>query len=226
MKRYNRMLGNRKIVRLMMEHSVAKSMFSPSRRFLIKMFGPVAIRFLGFPISSSYMEKFGKMIGFLELKKSDDVLDIGCGPGTHSFEIAKMVNSYTGIDIDTEDIVLSRKIGKIIKISNVDFIVGDIFKADIRKKFNKVVLMDVIERVEDDAGLIKKLNHVLSKDGVLVIGTPKLWEHVQRNVKGHVRDGYKYEQLASLVKRCGFEVVGSFVNNDYVLLKCIKKGVV
>lgn len=73
-------------------------------------------------------------------KKRLSVLDLGCGTGSHSLILAERGNKVTGVDSSAKMIEIARKKAGAKKIK-VDFIQGDIRKANLKKKFDIVLLM-------------------------------------------------------------------------------------
>lgn len=86
------------------------------------------------------------------------VLDIGCGVGLVSINIAsKLPNSnIIGIDINKENINIAKKLLKEKNLENLDFILGDITKQK-NIKADVVVLSNVLEHIQDRIGFLKNI---------------------------------------------------------------------
>ena len=80
-------------------------------------------------IYSSHKKFFGK-----------NVLDIGCGGGVLGFVIEHHGHSYVGIDINPDMITNAKRHAKKIKSKN-RFVLGDIRKKKISKKFNTITFL-------------------------------------------------------------------------------------
>ncbi len=91
---------------------------------------------------------------------SDLVLDIGCGNGYNTHKISEKVLSVTGIDIDIENIVLARKrfFG-----GNIEYIQGDATNYMFDKKFNVIILSNVLEHINDRISFLKKIKQLGNK---------------------------------------------------------------
>lgn len=84
---------------------------------------------------------------FLELKKTDNVLDLYCGAGSIAIFISGNVNKVTGVELISDAIENAKENAKINKIKDADFILSDIkdFIETINESkkyinYNKVVL--------------------------------------------------------------------------------------
>ena len=74
-----------------------------------------------------YKSREAYLIDFAKLKKTDTVLDIGCGSGMVARKIAKKTGcSLVGIDISDECIKYAKEAAKKEKIKNIEFKSGAI----------------------------------------------------------------------------------------------------
>jgi len=116
-----------------------------------------------------WTEKFG-------LKKTDNVLEIGCGIGTQTELLAKFLigGTITAIDISPKSIEVAKK--RLQSYKQVTFITGDIITLEFqpKNKFDVVVLPDVIEHIplESHDKLFSKLRSLLKDDGFIIIHIP------------------------------------------------------
>ena len=78
-----------------------------------------------------------KIINSALLDKKDIVLEIGCGYGNLTYEIAKRVKKIYAIEIDNELIEKAKE--KLKKFNNVILVEGDILLYKIPKEVNKIV---------------------------------------------------------------------------------------
>lgn len=79
------------------------------------------------------------------ISNSDTVLDIGCGNGALSYDIAKKAKQIVGIDIEAKNIVEAKKRHSAL---NLTYIVGDATKDLGDKKFDVITLSNVLEHIE------------------------------------------------------------------------------
>jgi len=75
------------------------------------------------------------------ISKNMTVLDVGCGTGITTEAISKLAYYVLGVDI-AENLIGCAK-----KRVNADFIVGDFCDLALKKKFNIVCLVDVLEHI-------------------------------------------------------------------------------
>jgi len=99
------------------------------------------------------------------------ILDVGCGDGAFSIEIAKVTGGFVvGFDIDREDILFAKKVASKRKISSVSFLVADARNMPFKKEvFKATVCLEVLEHVIEDHLVISESSRVLEKNGQLVI---------------------------------------------------------
>ena len=90
----------------------------------------------------------------------DMILDIGCGNGYNTYKIAEKAGSVVGIDIDEENIRLARKD---FKKNNIKYIKGDATSYKFDKKFDAIVLSNVLEHLEDRIRFLKKVKDLGEK---------------------------------------------------------------
>lgn len=168
-----------------------------------------------------------KIIAGLELKNGDKVLEVGCGNGYYLSLLNRLGIdlSLTGIDIDE---LALKDAKKFINDNKVKVIMADASKIPFPgKTFDKIVMSEVIEHVMDEETVLKEVNRVLKKDGILALTTnnidyPFLWDPVnwilQHFFHTHIKSGfwagiwnqhdrlYKECHIKQLVKDSGFNV--------------------
>lgn len=106
----------------------------------------------------------------LNLEKSDNFLDVGCGDAKILKYIRPKVKSATGVD----HFLIIKKLRKKIK-NEIKFISGDIKKdhSKIKKKYEKILVYSVAHYFKDQKELFKVIKVLLSKlntSGKLLIG--------------------------------------------------------
>lgn len=91
------------------------------------------------------------------IKSTDTVLDIGCGNGFSTYQIAKKAKRIVGIDIDSENIIYAKKN---FSSGNMDYLNIDIMDYKFNKKFDVIVLSNVLEHIEDRTELLRKIRTI------------------------------------------------------------------
>ncbi len=123
------------------------------------------------------------------------ILSVGCGTGAELEHIGQF-GEVTGIDIDPEVVQFCRAKGlNVVQMNLLDLS----FAAET---FDIVVAMDVLEHIKEDYKALEKLEHVLKKNGLLLITVPALqclWSSFDEEGEfPHVRR-YTKKSLLSLI---------------------------
>ena len=105
------------------------------------------------------------------LVDSKDVLDIGCGEGYGTAQLARAARTVTGVDSDAATVAhAASKYGS----ANVRFVNGS--AADLAgcadQAFDVAVCFEMIEHIDEHERLMASIKRVLRPEGVLVISTP------------------------------------------------------
>ena len=144
------------------------------------------------------------------------ILDAGCGAGVFSFELAKRhpEAKVTGVELEPELVARANEIARRAQLGNVTFQQGDVTKLDFDSEFDLVLSVDNFEHVDDDIAAMRTLRHALHPGGKLVAHVPgyeRRWllfgRRVNFDVPGHVRPGYRAEQLVGRLRDAGFLVI-------------------
>lgn len=144
-----------------------------------------------------------------------DILDAGCGSGVFSYELAKRNPDATVLGVELEQDLVDRAndVARRSGLTNVRFEQGDVTKLEVDSAFDLIVSVDNFEHVEDDVAAMRALNRALRPGGQLVAHVPgyeRRWlffgRRVNFDVPGHVRPGYRAEELVDKLQSAGFEV--------------------
>jgi len=98
------------------------------------------------------------------------LLDGGCGPGTMTIDLAKIVapGEVVGIDIEPSQIDLARTKAAESGVSTVRFAVGDLYSLPFPdESFDAVFLHGVLEHLRDPVRGLREVLRVLKRGGVL-----------------------------------------------------------
>ncbi len=99
------------------------------------------------------------------------VLEVGCGTGTYTRLIAEAGFQVTGVEIDTALAEAARR--NLAGFSKVAVESADVFDLALPPGgFGTVVLLDVLEHVADDLGLLRRLGDALRPGGCLLLKVP------------------------------------------------------
>jgi 2-polyprenyl-3-methyl-5-hydroxy-6-metoxy-1,4-benzoquinol methylase len=136
----------------------------------------------------------------LDMIEGKNILDVGCGACTLSKILLEKSYNVTVIDSDEKAVEIAKKKG----------LRG--FKADIadwktNTKFDCVIASDVLEHIDDDKRVIKKIYAILKPGGCLIINVPSykfLFGKHDINL-GHKRR-YSDGELKAKLEESGFEI--------------------
>jgi len=145
-----------------------------------------------------------------KIKRSDSFLDIGCWDGGLVNEITKnkICDAY-GLDIDKDKLALADK-----KIKNRLKYADATKKIPFLKKFDWVIVSEVIEHVESDEKLLKNVSSALKSGGHLILTTPKsitsfqFWDPawVRWKFGGPKHYHYTIQELDKKLKKYNLEI--------------------
>ncbi|MFA4841367.1 MAG: class I SAM-dependent methyltransferase [Agrococcus sp.] len=85
------------------------------------------------------------------------VLDVGCGPGSISIDLARRVGrggSVVGIDMSAEVVEIARRAAKEAGVSNLQFRVGDAYDPAPGERFDIVHAHQVLQHLGDPVGAL------------------------------------------------------------------------
>ena len=102
--------------------------------------------------------------------KNIDVLDLGCGGGLVSEPLARLGANVTGIDFVENNIKVAKLHSK-KKNLNIKYISKDIENLDIKKKFDLIIMFEILEHLDDWEKFLKKIKINLKKNGKIIIST-------------------------------------------------------
>ncbi len=117
------------------------------------------------------------------VKQGMTVLDIGCGPGFFSIEMAKMVGkSGRVVSADLQDGMLQKlrdKINETELEERITLVKCDKDKINIREGVDFILAFFMVHEVPDKYSFLRQLKDILNEKGQLLLVEPKLF-HVSR----------------------------------------------
>lgn len=135
------------------------------------------------------------------------VLDIGCGSGFLLDFLSKRGYKIIGVEPNEELIRLAKQ-----RNPGLDIRKGDAESLDsfILDEVDTVLAVDVVEHINNDVPIFKKILRHLSSGGRFLVVVPAYpWLYGRRDKKyGHLRR-YSKNKLESLLAREGFKVISS-----------------
>ena len=145
---------------------IANEWWSPNGKFKpLHKFNPIRIQYL----KENIMEHFKLKQTNSPLKRVS-VLDIGCGGGLLSEPMYRLGASVVGIDASQKNIDIAKFHAKKNKLK-INYICASPETLKIKKKFDVILNMEIVEHVEDINFFIKKSSDLLKKNGLMFIAT-------------------------------------------------------
>ncbi len=103
------------------------------------------------------------------LNSTTKVLDVGCGAGFLSNDLARNGLKVTGIDQSVESLAVAKKYDE---TNSVEYIISDAYHLPFADHtFDVLTAMDFLEHVEDPELVIKEFSRVLKPNGVFIFHT-------------------------------------------------------
>jgi SAM-dependent methyltransferase len=106
------------------------------------------------------------------LKSGDTVLDVGCGPGTVTADLAMLVTPgrVTAVEVTEEALGLARAEIDRRGLTTVDFAVGDVHALDFADDtFDVVHAHQVLQHVGDPVAALREMRRVARPGGVVAV---------------------------------------------------------
>ena len=145
---------------------IAEEWWSPNGKFKpLHKFNPIRIKY----IKDNIIKNF-------QLNKKDeplkniDILDIGCGGGLLSEPMSRLGANVVGIDASEKNINIAKFHAKKNRIK-IQYICASPENLKIKKKFDVILNMEIVEHVEDINFFLKKSSEFLKKDGLMFVAT-------------------------------------------------------
>ena len=150
-----------------------------------------------------------------KIKKSS-ILDIGCGYGEFLSYMKKQKLDCYGLELSEDAIDYIKKFKKGIKIKQFNITKG--LDGYGKKKFDIISLLSVLEHSQDPIKLLKSINKILNKNGILIIDVPndfnafqlaavkkfkikKYWFFPPRHL-----NYFSLKSLRHVLKKCKFKI--------------------
>ncbi len=144
---------------------IADEWWDPNGKFKpIHKFNPLRIEYIKKSIFNHFNLKHNKSLNKLEF------LDIGCGGGLLCEPFSRLGANVTGIDASERNIKIAKAHLKKSKLK-IDYFCATPENLEIKKKFDVILNMEVVEHVENVDFFIKKSSEYLKKNGLMFVAT-------------------------------------------------------
>jgi SAM-dependent methyltransferase len=175
----------------------------------------------------SFRRRVRTIFEWLDPQDGDDILDCGCGRGFYLKFIRHVSGCrLTGLELEYDFLRVARAE---LDGSDISLVNGDIYGLPFSDDtFDKVILSEVLEHLEDDAGGLREVVRVLKPGGLVAITVPNenypfWWDPINKTLEmlfdRHIQRGllagiwanharlYGHEQLRGVAEDAGLEVL-------------------
>jgi len=144
------------------------------------------------------------------LNATDSVLDIGCGNGSLTRDLAKKAKRVVGIDCNEKYIAQAKKNNG---AANIEYVLGDVVVYDFREKFDVLVLSNVLEHIEKRKEFLQKIKPIANRFLIRVPMLNRDWLTVYKKEMGveyrldktHFIE-YTLQDIEQELKQAGFQI--------------------
>jgi ubiquinone/menaquinone biosynthesis C-methylase UbiE len=148
--------------------------------------------------SFMYNTREDYFIEFMELKGTENILDIGCGSGTFVKRLAQKYKKAKFCGADASEAVI-KFANKTNTKKNLRFVSAPIEKLPFKdNSFDSVIVSHLIEHIKEPKKALKEVKRVLKKKGILFLTTPNyfsLWPLAEIVFdKTIANDGYSLDE--------------------------------
>ena len=145
---------------------MASEWWDPKGKFKpLHKFNPIRIKY----IKENIIQNFKLKNNNIPLK-GVNILDIGCGGGLLSEPMCRLGASVTGIDASIKNINIAKLHAKKDNLK-INYLCSSPEKLKIKKKFDVILNMEIIEHVEDIKFFLNSCSKLLKKNGVMFVAT-------------------------------------------------------
>ena len=147
-------------------NKLAAEWWNPEGSFKpLHKFNPIRIKY----IKDNIIQHFNIKSKNMPLKNIN-ILDIGCGGGLISVPMKKLGANVVGIDASSKNINVAKTYSKKNNLK-IKYICSSPEKLKINKKFDVLLMLEIVEHVDDINLFVKKSSKFLKKNGLMFIAT-------------------------------------------------------
>lgn len=111
-----------------------------------------------------FVAEYGKgLLEFVPENKGQSILDLGCGTGTLTSQLAELGGMVIGVDSSENMIKKARE-----RYDNIEFMVCDALALPFEKRFDVVFSNAVFHWIADHNALLKNIHKALKPNGILI----------------------------------------------------------
>ena len=145
---------------------MASEWWNPEGKFKpLHKFNPIRIQYIKENIINNF-----KIKNKIKPLSGVSVLDIGCGGGLLSEPISRLGANVTGIDASDKNINIAKIHSKKNNLK-INYLCSSPEKLKVKKKFDVILNMEIVEHVEDLNFFLKYCSKLLKKNGLMFVAT-------------------------------------------------------
>ena len=151
------------------------------------------------------------------------ILNIGTGGGVQSLRLLRAGNRVTAVEIDPETARRTQeRVHRHGFEDRFNLVEGHILNVEVEGNYRAVWMTEVLEHIQNDHAVLKKIGSLLETGGRLVMSTPTAsWGQLGGKVSieedgGHVRVGYEGEELDLMLRDVGLLTIRRIMNCNRV----------
>ena len=145
---------------------MAAEWWDPEGKFKpLHKFNPIRIRYIKENIINNF-----KLKNKSKPLSGVNILDIGCGGGLLSEPMSRMGANVTGIDASDKNIKIAKLHSKKNNLK-INYLCSSPEKLEIKKKFDVILNMEIVEHVENVDFFLKSCSNLLKKNGIMFVAT-------------------------------------------------------
>ena len=154
---------------------LAKDWWNPNGKFKpLHLMNPGRLNF----IKKKIVSHFNINPNSLEPLKDIRILDVGCGGGLLCEPLNRLGAKVTGLDASRTNIEVAKLHAEQMNL-NIDYINSPPEKYKLKKKFNVILNMEIIEHVSNADFFIQNCSEMIEKNGLMFVST------INRNLKSY-----------------------------------------
>jgi len=145
---------------------IATEWWNPEGKFKpLHKFNPIRIKY----IKDNVIKNF-KLNSTIKPLKKINILDIGCGGGLLTEPMCRLGANVVGIDASQKNIDIAKFHAKKNGLK-INYLCATPEDLKIKKKFDVILNMEIVEHVENVNFFLKKSSELLKKNGLMFIAT-------------------------------------------------------
>lgn len=122
--------------------------------------------------SSSQKDAAADLMKYVNIKKSDTILDVGCGDGKITAEIAGKARHVCGVDISPSMIDFAKTAFPSDRYKNLKFDLKDAQSLDYSKEFDTIFSFTALQWVGSHDAFLKGAYKALKRSGTIAVTMP------------------------------------------------------